>query len=135
MNLNGIASSVLVIWYFVGSVVGVVGLVGAAVAIHRLTQRLESLERQIEPSLRRSEELLTLANERLTVLGGAAEEILDRGGAMTETLQERTEATTGLVQRAVYLPFVHANALLSGLTSGIRALGAGRSARRKVNRG
>lgn len=134
MNLNGIASSVLVVWYFLGSIIGMVGLIGAAIVIHRLNQRLESLERQIEPSLRRSEELLALANERLAVLGGTAEEILVRGEAMTESLQTRTEATTGLVQRAVYLPFVHANALLAGVSSGIRALGVGRSARGKVEK-
>lgn len=132
MNLNGTASSLLVIWYFTGSLLSIVALIGFTMVIYRLNRRLESLERQIEPSLRRSEELLATANERLTAVGAVAENILVRGESISESLQERTESTTGLVQRAVYLPFVHANALLAGISSAVSTLASGRSHREKA---
>lgn len=123
MLLNSATSNLLIAWYLLGSLVNVALLAVLVITLSRLNQRIAALESRVDPALRQTEALLTEVNARLTTVGGSAERILAQGEAITGRVEAQTEATVGLVQRAVYLPFVHVNALLAAALQTVQTFG------------
>lgn len=116
MQLNGVASAVLVVWFVLSSL-ALIGLLAAiTVALLKLNEKLTEVTDKVEPLLGRTDALVTLADEKLRSVGEKAETLLSTGGEIATTVQARVEQTGGTVQRTVNAPLIEANAVVSGLT-------------------
>ncbi len=116
MELNGVASAVLVVWFCVSSL-ALIGLLAViAFSLLKLQAKLDELVTKAEPLLGKTDALVTLADEKLRVVGERAENLLATGGEIATTMQTRVEQTSGTVQRTVNAPLIEANAVASGLT-------------------
>ncbi len=124
MNLNAVASNVIIAWYLGLSLILTGVVVGLTLVLYKVNARLEALTQQIEPLLQKADQSLTLANEKLATIGSATESILAHGDAVAATVEAKTETTSRLVQKTIYAPFVGVNALLAGMAAGAKALRA-----------
>jgi hypothetical protein len=116
MELNGVASAVLVVWFCLSSL-ALIGLLAViAFSLAKLQAKLDELVTKAEPLLGKTDALVTLADEKLRVVGEKAETLLTTGEGIATTMQTRVEQTTGTVQRTVNAPLIEANAVASGFT-------------------
>ena len=116
MELNGVASAVLVIWFFLSSL-ALIGLLAViTLTLVKLQAKLDEVTTKLDPLLGKTDALVTLADEKLRVVGEKAETLLATGEEIASTMQTRVEQTTGTVQRTVNAPLIEANAVASGLT-------------------
>ena len=116
MELNAVASTILVTWFCLSSL-ALIGLLAViAFSLTKLQGNLEELVTKAEPLLGKTDALVTLADEKLRVVGKRAETLLTTGEEIASTMQIRVEQTTGTVQRTVNAPLIVANAVASGLT-------------------
>lgn len=116
MELNGVASAVLVIWFFLSSL-ALIGLLAViTLTLVKLQAKLDEVTTKLDPLLGKADALVTLADEKLRVVGEKAETLLATGEEIASTMQTRVEQTTGTVQRTVNAPLIEANAVASGLT-------------------
>jgi len=116
MQLNGVASTILVVWFVISSL-ALIGLLAViAVALTKLQVKLEEVATKAEPIFAKTDALVQLADEKLRVVGERAETLLTTGEEIATTMQVRVEQTGGTVQRTVNAPLIQANAVASGLT-------------------
>jgi hypothetical protein len=132
MQLNAATSNLLIIWYLLGSVLNIGLLAALVVILGKLNSRIVQLEAKVDPALRQSEALLTEANARLTAVGDSAERLLSQSEAITARVETGASTTVSLVQRAVYLPFVHANALIAAVFQSASTFGSLQRQRRSL---
>lgn len=125
MNLNPVASNLMIAWYLGLSLILTGAVVGLTLALHKLNARLEALTSQVEPVLQKADQALSLANEKLATVGSATESLLAHGDAVAATVEAKAETTSRLVQKTIHTPFVSLNALLAGVAAGAKALRAG----------
>ncbi len=117
MQLNGVASAVLVVWFVLSSLM-LIGLLGViALVLVKLQAKLEEVASKVEPLLGKTDALVALADEKLRMVGEKAETLLATGEEMAATMQVRVEQTTGTVQRTVNAPLIQANAVATGISS------------------
>jgi len=131
MNLNPVASGILVFWYLGFSLILTGVLVFLTLKLHQLNARLETLSTQLTPVLEKVDQTLTLANEKLVTVGTTTESILAHGEAVAATVEAKTATTSSLIQRTVYAPFVSVNALLAGLAVGAQTFGVLQSRKKR----
>ena len=124
MNLNPVASNLVIIWYLGLSLILTFVVVGLTVVLHKVNSRLEALTLQVEPLLQKADQALALTNEKLATIGSTTESLLAHGDAVAATVEAKTEATSRLVQKTIHSPFVSLNALLAGVAAGAKALRA-----------
>lgn len=140
MQLNAAASTALVVFYVILSLLLVVILGALVVALGRLNAKLEELTARVEPLLSKTEGLLTIANEKAVTLGDSAERILGHGEVTAATVQDRVGRTAMTVQRTVNAPIVGLNSLAAGVSRGFATFtrlqaGGARSAQSRTGRG
>lgn len=123
MQLNGVASAVIVIWFVLSSLALIALLAVVTLTLVKLQAKLEELTQRVDPLLTKTDALLTVADEKLRVVGERAETLLATSEEIAETVQERVERTTGTVQRTVNAPIIQANALTAGLTRAWKTFG------------
>ena len=121
MQLNASASNLVVIWYIVASILNVGALIGIVVGLTRLSAQLTQLSTKVDPLLSKADTVLTQANDQLDRIGSTTNQVLDRTATIATTVQDTTTQTSQKVSRLVYTPFVSAQALLTGVTTGARA--------------
>lgn len=116
MELNGVASAILAVWFCLSSL-ALIGLLAViALSLAKLQAKLDEVVTRAEPLLGKTDALVTLADEKLRAVGDRAETLLSTGEEIATTMQTRVEQTTGTVQRTVNAPLIQANAVASGLT-------------------
>ncbi|MES2463808.1 MAG: hypothetical protein V4671_24835 [Armatimonadota bacterium] len=120
MQLNPVASTVLVVFYLVTSLTLVVVLGIFLYSIVKLNAKLESLEQKIDPLLHQAEEFLTVTSAQVTSLGERTEGILTHGEAVAEDVHEKIDKTTSTVQNTINAPIIGLNSVLAGLTHGVQ---------------
>jgi uncharacterized protein YoxC len=119
VQLNPVASTVLVIFYLVTSV-ALVAILGFFVyALAKLNAKLESLESRIDPLLVKTEEILTLTNDKIVTFGERTEGILTHGEAVAEEVHDKVERTATTVQRTINAPIIGLNSVAAGLVRGL----------------
>lgn len=138
VQLNAAASTALVVFYVILSLLLVVILGALVVALSRLNAKLEELSARVEPLLTKTEGLLSLANEKAVTLGDSAERILSHGEVTAATVQDRVGRTAATVQRTVNAPIVGLNSLFAGLSQGVSTFtrlqsGGARTPQRRVS--
>jgi len=116
MQLNGVASTVLVIWLVISSLVLLCLLAAVAATLLKLQTKLEEIADKVDPLLTKTDALLSVADEKLRTMGDRAETLLATGEEIVVTVQDRVEKTTGTVQRTVNAPIIQANAVVTGLS-------------------
>lgn len=134
MNLNPVASGVLVVWYLSFSLILTGVLIFLTLKLHQLNARLETLSAQLNPVLEKADQALTLANEKLVTVGTTTETILAHGEAIAATVESKTATTSGLIQRTVHAPFIGVNALLAGLAVGAQTFGVLQSRKKRTQK-
>ena len=116
MQLNAVASAVLVGWFVLSSL-ALIGLLGViALSLVKLQQKLEEVATKAEPIFAKTDALVALADEKLRHVGERAETLLATGEGIATTVQERVDQTSGTVQRTVNAPIIEANAVATGFT-------------------
>ncbi|MBC7806893.1 MAG: hypothetical protein H7145_12170 [Akkermansiaceae bacterium] len=116
MELNAIASAILVIWFCLSSL-ALIGLLAViAFSLAKLQSKLDEVVTKVDPLLGKADALVTLADEKLRMVGERAETLLTTGEEIATTMQTRVEQTTGTVHRTVNAPLIEVNAVASGLT-------------------
>ena len=120
MQLNPVASTVLVIFYLVTSVALVVILGFFSYALMRLNVKLELLEARLDPLMIKAEEILTLTNSKIVSLGAQTEGILTHGEAVAGEVHEKVEKTVTVVHRTINTPIIRLNSAAAGLAQGLQ---------------
>ena len=120
MQLNPVASTVLVVFYLVTSI-SLVAILGFFLySLNKLNAKLESLEAKVNPLLIKAEEILTLTNEKIVTLGERTEGILTHGEAVAEEVHDKIDRTATGVQRTVNAPIIGLNSAAAGLVQGLQ---------------
>lgn len=118
MYLNPVASTFLIVFYVLASLV-LVGLVAfAAWMVWKLHNILEKYEARINPVIDKADQVLTLINEKVDTIGGKAESILTQGEEMAESVHEKVDRTATTVQRTINAPIIKANSWAAALRQG-----------------
>lgn len=120
MELNPVASWVLVIGYIVCAVTTTVLLGGLVYALSKLTAKLEELLAKAEPLLAKADEALTVTNEKITAIGDKAEGILAQGEETAESVHHKVDRTATAVQRTIHAPIIGLNSLAAGVSRGVQ---------------
>jgi uncharacterized protein YoxC len=120
VQLGLAASTFLVVFYVLTSLILVVLLGGAVFLVLKLNALLEKYERKIDPLLQKADIVLTITTEKVNSIGTKAEEILNQGEELTEMVHSRVDTTTSAVQRTVFMPLIGVNSLLAGIKQGTR---------------
>ena len=123
MQLNPVASAVLVGFYLVASLL-LIGLIGAAAfLLARLNTTLEMYQARIDPLLDKADVILTVATEKVTNIGEKTEALLSDGEGTAASVGEKVEQTAGVVQHTINAPIIGVNALVAGVTRGLATFG------------
>jgi len=120
VQLNPVASTVLVVFYLVTSV-SLVAILGFFLySLNKLNAKLESLEAKVDPLVIKAEEILTLTNEKIVTLGERTEGILTHSEAVAEEVHDKVERTATGVQRTINAPIIGLNSVAAGLVQGLQ---------------
>lgn len=118
VELNPIASTILVVFFILASLL-LVGLIGAvAFLVWKLNSILERYEEKIEPVLEKADSVLTLIGEKTDSIGGKAEILLTQGEEMAENVHDKVDRTATAVQQTINAPIIRANSLAAAVTEG-----------------
>ena len=123
MELNPIASWVLVIFFLVSALVGLIALLALAKALQMLNAKLEDLTSKVDPLLQKADQILTITNEKIVSIGDKTEGILIQGEETAENVHEKVDRTAVAVQRTVYAPIIGLNSFAAGVSRGVRTFG------------
>ncbi len=118
MQLNGVASSILVGWFVILSfvVIGILG--GMAFVLWKLNAKIEQITPRFEPLLDQVDQALTAANVKLSAIGDRTEHIVAQGEEVAINVHNKVDKTATTVQRAVYVPIIILNSFAVGLSRG-----------------
>jgi len=116
--LNPVSSTVLTVFYILSALVLTISLAVIAFLLVRLNTRLEELSQKVEPLLVKTEHVLSVADEKLTTIGGKAEVILSQGEEVAASVHDRVERTAAVVHRTVNTPLIQVNSVAAGLARG-----------------
>jgi len=119
VELNSVASTILVISYLIGSLVLTVLLGIVVYLLLKLNTLMTTLVSRADPTLDKADEVLTVVTEKISVIGDRTEGILSQGEAVAETVHDRVDRTSGAVQRTIHAPLIGLNSLAAGLTRGL----------------
>jgi predicted PurR-regulated permease PerM len=113
------ASFCLVFFVFLFSAVAVGAFVALAFAVKKIEQQVEKLTNMAEPVIAKATNTLDTV-QRITVnVGEKADAILTKGEALTDTMSEKVEQTTTVVQDAVTTPLINLSSLITGVSTGL----------------
>jgi len=118
MQLSPFANTLVVLWYFVAGSVALAGLIALARVLAAIERRLGELEKTLAPVAAKADQILVEGQARAIEISNKAETILATGAHTARTIDDTTTETSHLVRRAIYLPFVELNAMISGITAG-----------------
>jgi hypothetical protein len=124
MPLNPVATSILVIFYLVASLVLIVLIGVTAYLLFRVNTVLEAFQARLDPLLTKADVLLATATEKVDSIGGKTEAILGEAEATAGAAHDRVERTAAVVQQTVSRPIVGVNALVAGVTRGAATFAA-----------
>lgn len=119
MELHPVASTLLVIWFLIGSIVTTAALVGLVLALRALNARIEQALEKIQPILDKADGLLVTAGDKLETISDKTESILTQGRDIADDVHTKVDRTAIAVQRTVNAPIVHSNSLLTGIRQGV----------------
>jgi uncharacterized protein YoxC len=120
VQLSPLASTFLVAFYVLTSLILVILLGAVVLLVLKLNTLLVKYEQKIDPLLDKADRVLTTTTEKVNIIGTKAEEILNQGEELTEMVHSRVDTTTYAVQRTVFTPLIGVNSLLAGIRSGAR---------------
>ncbi len=119
MQINGVASSILVGWFIVLSFV-VLGVLGTmAFVLWKLNIKIEQMTPKIEPLLGKVDLALTIANDQLSAIGDRTEFIVAQGEEVAASVHNKVDKTATAVQRTVQAPIVTLNSFAAGVLRGL----------------
>jgi len=113
------ASTALVIFYILSSVVLLSLIAAVGYLVWRLNTILERYEGKIEPVLNKADAVLTLIGEKTDSIGGKAEHLLSQGEEMAGSVHEKVDQTATIVQRTVNAPIIGINSFATAVTEGL----------------
>lgn len=119
MQLNAVASSILVGWFVVLSLVVIGSLGGMAFVLWKINAKIEQLTPKFEPLLDKVDQALTTVNEKFNVIGDRVENIVAQGEEVALGVHNKVDRTATVVQRTVHAPIVTLNSLAVGVSRGL----------------
>jgi len=123
VQLNAIASWLLVIGYLIGGLIVASALVMMALALQKLNAKLDEVVSKIDPHLTKADEILTITNDKIASIGDKAEEILAQGEETAENVHHKVDQTATVVQRTIHAPIISLNSLAAGVSRGMETFG------------
>jgi predicted PurR-regulated permease PerM len=119
VDFGPVASFCLVTFVLLFAVVAVGAFVGIAIAVRKIEQQVEKLTRMAEPVVAKASNTLDTV-QRITVnVGEKADAILTKGEALTDSMSEKVEQTTTVVQETVTTPLINLSSLITGVSTGL----------------
>ena len=119
MQLNPMASWVLVSIFLIESLVVIGLLLVLVVLLYKGLAQLEALTTRMEPSLDKADAVLKVTTEKISSVGERLEEILTHGEAVAETVYEKVDRTSTAVQKTIHAPIIRLNSLAAGISRGL----------------
>jgi hypothetical protein len=117
VQLGPVASTFLVVFYMVAALVLIVLTAVVAYLLFRLNTVLNEYQAKIDPLLAKADRLLDTTEERVSILGEQAEEVLVQGEALAQTVHDTVDRTATVVTHTVNAPRIQTNALKAGVQS------------------
>jgi len=124
MQLNPVASTVLVIFCVLALLCSVVLNFLLLFALYKANAVLEGYRSKVEPVLSKIDGFLDVAREKLVSIGERTEAILEQGEEMTASVHDRVEKTSAVVQHTVNAPLIGINSVWAGVSRGVRTFGS-----------
>ncbi|MBV9848090.1 MAG: hypothetical protein JO250_00240 [Armatimonadetes bacterium] len=119
VQFGGLASFCLIFFVLLFALIAVGAFVAIAIAIKKIEQQLEKLINKVDPVIAKATNTLDTV-QRITVnVGEKADSILTKGEALTDTMSEKVEQTTTVVQETVTAPLINLSSLITGLSTGL----------------
>lgn len=123
MSLNPIASTIIVVMYFVFMALAVGAFVMMAFALKVLNTKLEEVLVKVDPAFSKVDHILAVVDEKVSTIGSKAEGILSQGEDVAETVHDKVDKTAVTVQRSIQAPLIGINSLAAGLSQGVKTFG------------
>jgi predicted PurR-regulated permease PerM len=120
MQLNGVASSILVGWFIVLSLLVLAAIGGMAFVLWKINAKIEQLTPKVEPLLDKVDQAFTTANDKLTSIGDRAEHIAAQGEETAANVHDKVEKTATVVQRTIHAPLIVLNSFAAGLSRSVK---------------
>lgn len=118
MQLNGVASSILVGWLVILSLVVLSILGGIALVFWKLKTKIEQIGPKIEPLLDKVDQVLTTTNEKIGAIGDRTEHIVAQGEEVALNVHNKVNKTAFTLQRTIHAPIIALNSVATGLLRG-----------------
>ncbi len=123
MDLNPVASGIVVVFYLVATLVLVSLVAALALTLNKLNAKLAEVTEKVEPLLVKADEMMTMANEKLGSIGDKTESILVQGEETVESVHEKVDRTAIAVQRTIHAPIISLNSIAAGVARGVSTFG------------
>ena len=120
MQLNGVASSILVGWFVVLSLLVLAAIGGMAFVLWKINAKIEQLTPKVEPFLDKVDQAFTTANDKLTAIGDRAEHIVAQGEETAANVHDKVEKSATVVQRTVHAPLIVLNSFAAGVSRSVK---------------
>lgn len=93
-------------------------IVGIAVALFILNQKLTQLTDMAHPLVEKANEALQKVDTLTAQVGERVNVILDQTGHVVETVTEKVETTTSIAEEAIAQPLIGAASVMAGVSRG-----------------
>lgn len=117
MTINSSASSILVIWYIMGSILNVGIIISLAFMLFKLSTRLESLEAKLIPILNQASETLRALNKLVILSEPGVTTVLNNIGDVTTAAVVTTEAIAKTTSRIASAPGIELSSIKQALSA------------------
>lgn len=119
MHLQTWADISLIFFGGLFSIIAVSLLGVMAFALTKLVTLLDTITNKMDPVIVKATDTIETVQRVTANVGEKADQILTRGGTMTDTVSSRIETTAGVVQKAVTGPLISLSSLIMGVSKGV----------------
>jgi len=117
MNLNSTATSILVIWYLIGSLISIGVIASMTLVLFKLSKRLESLENKISPLIDQTSEVLRTVNKTVIQAEPSIVNVLSNVETTSHSVAKTGEAVAATTSRILNNPLGEVTAIKDAMTS------------------
>jgi uncharacterized protein YoxC len=117
MNLNSTATSILVIWYLVGSLISIGVIASMTLVLFKLSKRLESLENKISPLIDQTSEVLRTVNKTVIQAEPSIVNVLSNVETTSHSVAKTSEAVAATTSRILNNPLGEVTAIKDAVTN------------------
>ncbi len=119
MHMQTWADIFLIIFVMLFAFIAVGAFIAIAFAVKKIEQQVEKLTNMAEPVIAKATNTLDTVQRITENVGEKADAILTKGEALTDSMSEKVEQTTTIVQETVTNPLINLSSLITGVSTGL----------------